>query len=413
MGRHRAESDDSVGRGRGFTVPSAPTRRWPIVLVAMLAVVAIGWFGWSAVGRSGHQAAAAANCPNGTLSIQVAVAPSIAPAIASAAAAFAATNPVGTGHCLRVAVSSIDPQAVLTGLSATWNTDRLGPKPQAWLPDSTLWTNALAAAKPAELGDNAQSVASSPIVLAMPPDAARAVSSAGAPTWDTVPGLITKGNGWATFNEPGWGQVTLAVPDPATNTASTLAVEAMLDPATPQGQQPVTPDLLNAPATRQNLANLALGQPNPVPATTAAALDALGRANGIGAAPFAAAPVTELDLYQRNVGADGRPKPANIVDEVRPSGQTPFADFPYVPLSGDWVTSDQLVAAQRFRDFLLGPVEQHRLAKAGLRTSNAFDHPDPSPGIDWGNSAQAPTPTDTAGYRALVAAWGTAGQQSR
>jgi Ca-activated chloride channel homolog len=412
MGRHRAGLDDVGGRGRRFAVPSAPTRRWPVVLVAMLAVVAIGWFAWSAVGRSGHQAAAAANCPDGTLSIQVAVAPSVAPAVAAAAAAFAATNPVSTDHCLRVDVSSINEQDVLTGLTTTWNTDRLGPKPQAWLADSSLWTNAVAAAKPAELGDSAQSVATSPVVLAMPPDAARAMSSAGAPTWDAVPTLITKANGWATFGEPGWGQVTMAVPDPTTNTASALAVEAMLDPATPQGQQPITPDLLSSPAVRQNLANLALGQPNPVPATTAAALDALGKANGIEGAPFSAVPVTELDLYRRNVGSGGA-KPANILDEVRLSGLTPFADFPYVPLAGDWVTSDQVVAAQRFRDFLLGSAQQHRFAKAGLRTPNAFDRPDSSPGMDWGSSAQAATPTDNAGYRALVAAWGTAGQQNR
>lgn len=282
-----------------------------------------------------------------------------------------------------------------------------------WIADSTLWTNQLASAAAGVIGDTPQSLAASPVVLAMPPDAAKAVMSAGTPTFAALPALVAKANGWAGFNEPAWGQFTLALPSPAANTASTLAVTGMLDPATPQGQAPVTADLLNSTPVKQNLDNLALGQPTPTLNTTYDALLALGRANGIHAAPFSAVPVTELDLYQRNVGADGTAKPVNVLDEVRLGGPTPYADFPFTPLAGSGTSSDQVAAAEHFRDFLLAPTEQARFARAGLRVASSFTHPDPSPGMDWGSASQGPTPTDSGSYQQLVAAWTAAGQPSR
>ena len=47
------------------------------------------------------------------------------------------------------------------------------------------------------------------------------------------------------------------VPDPAHNAASLLAVIAMIDPASPQGQHPVTADLLGSTDVQRDLANFA------------------------------------------------------------------------------------------------------------------------------------------------------------
>ncbi len=170
----------------------------------------------------------------------------------------------------------------------------------------------------------------------------------------------------------------------------------MLDPATPQGQAPVTADLLNSPPVKQNLVNLALGQPASTANTTHDTLLALGRADGIHAAPFSAVPVTELDLYQRNVGADGSAKPVNVLDEVRLGGPTPYVDFPFTPLAGNGVHA-----------------EQAQFARSGLRVASSFAHPAPSPGMDWGSASQGPTPVDVGSYQQLVTAWQAAGQPSR
>ena len=49
--------------------------------------------------------------------------------------------------------------------------------------------------------------------------------------------------------------------------------------------------------------------------------------------------------------------------------------------------------------------QQAQLGMAGLRGADMILHPTPSPGMDWGNVAESSTPTDSAGYRRLVAAW--------
>jgi Ca-activated chloride channel homolog len=406
MGRHRAETSDIRPLRR------RARRRWPVAALTAALLVVAGWFGWSWLhGQLSHSATpSVAACPAGPETVQVAVVPSMADVIGRAAAAYTESKPVVNDHCVRINVSAVDPQAVLTALEHGWDAAKLGPRPQAWLADSTLWTNQLAAAAASVIGDTPQSVAASPVVLAMPPDAAKAVMSAGPPTFAALPALVAQANGWASFNEPAWGQFTLALPSPAANTASTLAVTAMLDPATPQGQAPVTAGLLNSTPVKQNLDNLALGQPASTANTTHDTLLALGRADGIHAAPFSAVPVTELDLYQRNLGADGAAKPVNVLDEVRLSGPTPYLDFPFTPLAG---STDQVAAAEHFRDFLLTPAEQAQFARSGLRVPSGVTHLDPSPGIDWGSASQGPTPTDVGSYQQLVAAWTAAGQPSR
>lgn len=410
MGRHRAETSHSSLRR-----PRRPRRRrrWPIAALTAVLLLVVGWFGWMWVHERimATPTADVVTCANGVTTAQIAAAPSIADAIGRAAAAYTESHVMVAGHCMRVNVSALDPQTVLTALEHGWDTGKLGPRPQAWIADSTLWTNQLTATNPGLAGDIAQSLATSPVVLAMPPDAAKAVTTAEPPTFAQLPALIAQANGWAGFGEPAWGQFTLAVPSPATNTASTLAVTAMLDPATPQGQAPLTADLLGTGQVRQNMANLAVGQP--VGATHDALL-ALGRTGGIQGAPFSAVPALEVELYQRNVGGDGDAKPANVLDEVRLTGSTPFADFPYLPLAGPGESTDQITAVERFRDFLRTDQEQTQLARAGLRvTGDSLTHPDPSPGMDWGSASEGPAPTDAAGFQQLVTAWTAAGQPAK
>ncbi|HEX4721341.1 MAG TPA: substrate-binding domain-containing protein, partial [Pseudonocardiaceae bacterium] len=329
MGRHRAETSDTHLRRVQVPGRNRPRRRWPLATFVAVVLFAAGWFGWVWVhGRMVERpAASVVDCPAGGQTIQLAVVPSIADVIGSAAAAYNDSEPVVNDHCVRVNVSAIDAQTVLAAVAHGWDTGKLGPRPQAWIVDSTLWTNQLPANV---LGDAPQSLATSPVVLAMPPDAAKAVTSTVAPTFAALPALIAKANGWADFGAAAWGQFTVALPSPAANTASMLAVTAMLDPATPQGQAPVTAGLLDSDPVRQNLDNLAVGQST---ASTHDALAALGRTEGIQGAPFSAVPTLEVDLYQRNLGGDGNTKPTNILDEVRLTGPTPFADFPYTPLS--------------------------------------------------------------------------------
>jgi len=381
--------------------------RWPLAVLGLVIVVALGAGAWMWVGgvlnkRAQEQAHA---CGAGPMTVQVAAAPSIAIATRNAAVAYNARRQVVADHCIVIGVSSVDPGTALAALTGSWDATKLGPKPQAWIADSSLWTNQLTSRDGGMIADGPESVASSPIVLAMPPDAAKAVTGANSLSWSGVPNVLSASNGWADLGEPNWGAFTVDLPNPATNPASELALEAMVDPVSATGPTPLTADLLGSAPVAQALTTVATKQPTTLPSNTLTALLALAKTNGVQSAPYSAVPVPEVELYERNIGVDGEPKPTNILDEVRLAGSAPGMDFPYVPLAGDWVTSEQGEAAQLFRTFLRSPDEQAELARTGLRTNSGVSHPQPSPGMDWGTVDTVSLPTDPATTQRIVAAW--------
>jgi len=404
MARHRAPGEAASKRR---------VASWPIALLVTALLVAVGWVGWSWLGNEATKraAAAAGNCPGGTVTIQVATDPAIADIIGTETVRYQQASPVVNSECVKLKVTSINSAACAYALLHGWDTSKLGPKPQAWIPDSALWVNQVLAAQPILAGDTARSIATSPVVLAMSADAGRAVQTQAFP-WTQVPALVAQNNGWAALGQSGWGQFTAALPDPAHNAASLLAITAMIDPASPQGQNPVDAALLGNADVQRDLVNFAGTQPSISLPTTRDALVALGGAAGVQSAPFSTVPTTEIALYERNLGRDGLPRAASVLDEVRVSGTTAVADFPFLPLTGDWVTSDQLSMAQHFRDFLETTPEQTQLSAAGLREALSNQHPNPSPGMDWGLFSPAATPTDNNGYQLLVSAWANAVAQS-
>ena len=401
MARHRAPGEAASKRR---------VASWPIAVLVFVLLVAVGWVGWRWLGNeaSRRDAAAAGSCPGGTTTIQVATDPTVADTIGAETVRYMQTKPVVDDTCVVIKVTSINSAAAEYALLHGWDSTKLGPKPQAWIPDSSLWVNQVLSTQPTLAADTTQSIATSPVVLAMPADAGRAVQTGGSFPWSQVPGLVAQATGWSTLGRPNWGQITLALPDPAHNAASLLALAAMIDPPSPQGQAPISSGLLGSTQTQQAVDNFAGTQPNPTPTTTRDALVSLGRAAGVQTAPFTAVPTTEVALYQRDLGRDGVPSGAAVLDEVRVSGTTPVADFPYLPLAGDWVSSDQVSVAQHFRDFLRTPPEQAQLSGAGLRSAESSQHPNPSPGMDWGLVSLAATPTDTTSYQLLVTAWADA-----
>ena len=377
--------------------------RWPIVVLALVVLVVLGGLAWMWVGGelNARNEAQAHACDDGPMAVQVAAAPSIAVATRDAAQTYNAQQVVVADHCVQIQVSSVDPAQALAGLTGTWDPARFGPKPQAWIADSSLWTNQFIAQHGALVADVVQSVASSPIVLAMPPDAAKAMSATAQLSWSGLPGLLASATGWTSLGEPTWGAFTVDLPNPATNPASELALEAMVDP----GNTPLTADALTSGPVAGAISTVATKQPATLPSDTLTALIALAKSPGLQGAPYSAVPVPEVALYERNLGTDGVAKPDNVLDEVRLAGTGPGLDYPYVPLAGDWVTSAQGQAAQMFRAFLRSPAEQRQFAAAGLRTTSGTTRPEPSPGMDWGTVHTAALPTDPDTSQRLVTAW--------
>jgi Ca-activated chloride channel family protein len=384
--------------------------KWPVAITGLVVLVLLGWVAWTWLGGVlERRAAAEANgCTQGDVVLRVAVTPSIAEPVRDAAQAWTNTNPVVDDSCVRLQVQSVDSQTVLTGLTTKWDEGKLGTQPAAWLPDSTLWANRLTAQNNSIIGTPPQSVATSPVVLATQQPGADALASGNLVQWTDLPGLTAAPNGWAGYGKPQWGKFRLAVPDPATNPASALAIQSALAGATAQGAGPVTTNMLAQQGVKDLITKLANSRAAGAPADTLDALDRQAKAADIGTASYSAVPVTEVDLYRRNLGKDGAPKPASPLYEVPMGGASPAADFPFVTLSGTWVTSTQNKAAQQFRDFMRQTAQQKMFAKAGLRVSATSDHPTDAVGMRWPALTQNLVPADATTTQDISASWTTA-----
>jgi Ca-activated chloride channel homolog len=381
--------------------------KWPIAIIGLVILAVLGWVAWTWLGGvlARRAAAEADGCSAGTVTLRLAVTPSVADPIRDAAQRWTDTNPVVDDSCVRLQVQSVDSQTVLTGLTQTWDESKLGAKPDAWLPDSSLWANRLSAQDNAVVATQPQSVGTSPVVLATQRSGADALASGDPLRWTDLPALTSAPNGWAHYGKPQWDKFRLAVPDPATNPASAMAIQSALAGATARGTGPVTKDLLAQQPIKDLITQLANSRAPGAPSATQDALDGLSKAADIGTASYSAVPVTEVDLYRRNIGKDGSAAPAKPLTEVRVGGASPAADFPFVVLSGNWINPTQGKAAQQFRDFVRRPAQQKLLADAGLRVPSTSEHPNDVPGMRWQATTQTLTPADATTAQEISASW--------
>lgn len=136
----------------------------------------------------------AEGCPS-TVPITISAAEQIAPVVQAAA-----TRARHDGACAAYSVQAASPAAVAAAVAA-------GEDPDAWVADSSLWLDQLRAAKPDLEWQKGTSVASSPIVVALPEKRAARVGSA-RPEWKN---LLS-------------GRTPLRVADPDTDATGRLAL---------------------------------------------------------------------------------------------------------------------------------------------------------------------------------------------
>jgi hypothetical protein len=134
-------------------------------LVVVVVAVGLGWGGYRLVSKP--------SCTSRT-TLRVAAAPEIAPIVQSTGNAWSASQSDGT--CVTVAVTATDPAdtaaaiageqgAVVEGLGQANGKAQI---PDVWIPDSSTWLERIRAVKPDLVPADAQSVAQSPVVLAVP-----------------------------------------------------------------------------------------------------------------------------------------------------------------------------------------------------------------------------------------------------
>jgi hypothetical protein len=157
--------------------------RTPIAIGMVVGLVAVAAVALHAV------AADAGGCSAG-LKLVVAAAPDIAPAVHAAAARWEQNSPKVSGQCIHVQVNPTLPADVANSLAVRAGTAiNVAAKPlptpaeadvpTVWVPDSSSWISRMQAISRDAFEANITSVATSPVVLAMPEAAARALPGAG------------------------------------------------------------------------------------------------------------------------------------------------------------------------------------------------------------------------------------------
>jgi Ca-activated chloride channel homolog len=315
----------------------------------------------------------AATCA-GQQAIRIAASPSTASLLTAFARDWHATEPsTSDGICARVLVETYDSAEVANRLAAGW--DEADNPPDVWVPTSTVWSQKAAASDAAELliPDLRPSIARTPTVIAMPEPMASALNwpetslepQAGEVRWETllqVFGESADGStGWARVGHPDWGEFRFGMSNPARDTASLLALTAILD-ANDDGETDAQ-ELENAFRLQQML------DPDRYHDTAEQLLTQLRQADQEGAEQalnhVSAFPALEQDVLSYN-----RANPNVMLWAIYPTNGNIEADHPYLILNADWVTPTKQDVAERFLAFVREPEQQRQLREAGFRNNN-------------------------------------------
>lgn len=156
------------------------------------------------------------------------------------------------GPILRAYADSVDsaclPVAAVARRSSQVAAGRLDGL-DGWIPEDASWVDALPSPASARVRGEPVVVASSPILLAMPPQMAAAASRDGTVSPGWLRDMITVKRTWADAGRKQWGQLRLALPDPDESATGAIAFAALASVAT-NGKVPQTVDYA-APTSEQ------------------------------------------------------------------------------------------------------------------------------------------------------------------
>jgi Ca-activated chloride channel family protein len=281
--------------------------------------------------------------------------------------------------CIDIRVREVASAAVVGRLTNTWDPNTHGPRPEVWIPQSTVWVELLRAQldDPSIVGSEPTVLARSPTVMAMPRPMAEAV---GWPeerlSWSQLVELADSDEGWAAQDHPEWGAFRLWLTDPR---YTTLGLQALLALDAAQGGEGV-----DAGGTEQAATPLSLFRVQrlltSIDASTPEQLERYAGADD----PLQTAsafPMEEWQVWQFNEGMAGSDRSASASDSgappddralaaVYPTGNDQIAmesDYPYVLLDAPWVKQNALQYADEFGDYLLSDDAREMFAQAGFR----------------------------------------------
>jgi Ca-activated chloride channel family protein len=286
------------------------------------------------------------------------------------------------GDCRFVDVNSYASGRAATAFADGWDERETGIEdPQVWIPTSSSWIGVVRlgrqdADRGGVLPDEFESVAQSPLVLAMPRPMAETLGWPDAQIgWETVLELAQDPQGWGSVGHPEWGPFSLGKTNPEVSTFGFEATVASYYAATG-----LSGDLTAADVRQDEVLDFVAGieeataHYGPLSRTFLTNLwkaDAEGQAMGY----VSAVPLAEKNVFDYNAGdPDGNPEtepngvPRVPLVSVYPSDGTSVFDHPYLILDKADTTTAQRELATDFREYLQEPEQQQTFTDGGFRT---------------------------------------------
>jgi Ca-activated chloride channel homolog len=366
--------------------PRGRRRRPSRLAVAVIALTVVGVAGAGAGGYALlNRPASGPSCAAGRFTLQVVADPDQAGLLKQVNRDYASTAPVVGDRCVAVSVRSLDSPEAMAALAGGWTDPSLGPRPDVWVPASSTWASELdlqlgAADRPSILPSDRPSVATSPLVIAMPKPMAQAL---GWPRqtlgWADLLGALRNPEGWRAFGHPEWGQFKLGKTDPKLSEAGLGALLAAGMAIAGQGRPLTQAELVKA-APELGLMLLEVSRsPGDETDTTPTLLADLRRADEAGDALkyLSAVPLPEKSVWDYNQGkpiddpslGSQRPKPKVPLAAIYPKDGTIESDYPWMVLRAPWVDDAKRAAATDLLLYLKTPAVQGRFQAAGFRSA--------------------------------------------
>ncbi|MFJ2795987.1 substrate-binding and VWA domain-containing protein [Streptomyces sp. NPDC087290] len=336
MGRHSLP-DEYAGDGSG---DGSPPRRRRMVVIATMLVLAVA--AGTAAAAQGGLLSFSKSCEDSAIRLSMMASPDIAPAVRAVADKAREDEVRSDGRCLYVTVVARDSYKVADALSGDGHT----PDFQVWLPDSDLWLDRAKGSGdgvPITPGD---SIASSPVTLAMVPSAAKSL------------GWPRKKYTWAELTAAAMesDKVRLGSADPARSATGLLALADIGASSEKQGGDSDTRVAATAKLLAQRmsdgdtqvlktLARSDSGNEKDDPERNQAVL------------------LSEQAAFAHNAESTGGGK----LDLFYPKDGTPLLNYPYTLVDETRMSTAEGRAALRFMTLLNEPGAQAVLEKHGFR----------------------------------------------
>ena len=346
--------------------------REPALLAGVLvAVVAASTFAVRLV--SSPSAAPNAACSRGVTTISVGADPSAVSWLTQLGASYNSAHRMLDGRCIQAQVRELTLQQAEQALQPV-PIPGAGSPPDVWVPESDTTLNLVRsrADNAAVLPAAPKPIATSPVVLAGPSDAIRALaakfSSDDAPTLADILALAANKDGWGQkgLDRPDWGAIQFSTVDPGRSALGAGLVVAAAAAATGSTVGQVSEKTFTTSQAEQGLIALAR-----VMATVTDNSDDLFR-HAIHA--LATEDMLEsyglIAAYEQDVWRYNGESPAVVLQATYPLGGTLAATYPFVVPNASWVSHTDRLAAEDLRSWLMSQDVQNRLDSFGLRRAD-------------------------------------------